>query len=87
MSKMQIKFISQGFHDILCSDGVRELVDGYAKGVKARADSACGGGEGYEQHTWLGNYGGGRWISSVSTTDRASRLAEAEHNALSGAVL
>ena len=83
-----IEFISDGFHDILCSEGVRNLVDEYAQGVKARADAAAPESEGgYRVHTYIGEYGKGRYISSISTTDFASRKAEAEHNALSGALL
>lgn len=84
----RIEFNSAGFREILCSDGVRDLVDGLAQDVKARADSAAPESEsGYRVHTYIGGYGGGRYISSISTTDFASRKAEAEHNALSGALL
>lgn len=86
MSKMKIQFISQGFHDVLCSDGVRECVEAQAQEIKAKADAAAGESEGYKVTTMMGNFGGGRWVSYVQTTDRASMLAEANNNALSGAV-
>lgn len=84
--EIRIQFISEGFRQILLSGGTQDLVQTTADEIKARADSAAPDSEGFEAHTWQGGYGGGRWIGSVTTTDRASRLAEAEHNALSGAV-
>lgn len=85
-TKMHIEFISQGFHDILCSDGVKSLVDEKAQEIKAKADAAAGESEGFQVTTMMGGYGGGRWISHIQTTDRASMIAEAEHNALTGAI-
>lgn len=84
---MHIKFISSGFRDILHSDGVRDQVNSIGQDIKSRADSAIGEeSSGYSCKTWIGSYGGGRWVTSVTTTDGASIRAEAEHNALSGAV-
>lgn len=83
---MRIEFISQGFHDILCSPGVHDLVDSKAQEIKARADSAAPESQGFEVNTIVGGYGGGRWVSFVQTTDKASMIAEAEHNALTGAI-
>ena len=47
-----------------------------------------GAPEGLSQpaRVWQGNYGGGRVIGSVSTTDYESQRAEAEDKALSKAV-
>jgi len=83
----RITFISKGFKDILCGDGVKELVTSQASDIQSRASANNSrGGEGFEAETWMGRYGGGRWVASVSTTDRASRIAEAEDKALSRAV-
>lgn len=89
MSKqIKIEFISAGFREILLSDGVKGLVDSAAEEIKDRANSnlADEKSEGYEKTVMVGGYGGGRWVGFVQTTDHASCVAEAEHNALSGAV-
>lgn len=85
--QVRIKFISKGFHDILCSDGVQNLVTQQAEIIQGKANANNNrGGEGFSANTWMGNYGGGRWVASVTTTDRQSRIAEAEDKALSRAV-
>jgi hypothetical protein len=85
-AKMRIQFISQGFHDILCSDGTKGVVEDIANGIKSRADGAAPESEGYSVTTMMGGYGGGRWVSFVQTTGYKSKVAEAEHNSLSGAI-
>ena len=85
--QVKIKFISQGFKDILCSDGVKNMVTDTAANIQQKANANNSrGGEGFSAETWMGAYGGGRWVASVSSTDRASRIAEAEDKALSRAV-
>lgn len=86
-SQMRIKFNSKGFKEILCGDGVHELVTNAAQEIQSRANANnTRGGEGFSCETRIGNYGGGRWIAFVSTTDRKSQIAEAEDKALSRAV-
>lgn len=86
-SQMRIKFNSKGFKEILCGDGVHEAVTDAAQAIQGRANANnTRGGEGFSCETWMGNYGGGRWVASVSTTDRKSQIAEAEDKALSRAV-
>ena len=85
--QIKIEFFSEGFHDILFYDGVRALVDEAATGIQERANGNLQEqSEGYKKTVMVGGYGGGRWVGFVQTTDRASALAEAEYNALSGAV-
>lgn len=84
----KIKFNSQGFKEILCGDGVQNLVATVTSNIQDIANANnLRGGDGFDAHVWMGSYGGGRWVGSVSTTDRESRIAEAEDKALSRAVL
>lgn len=89
MSKkqMQIKFKSEGFKQILTGDGVQSAVESAAASIQAKANAnLTEDSEGFSSHVWQGNYGGGRWIGSVSTTDYTSMVAETENKALSRAV-
>lgn len=86
--QISIKFNSQGFKEILCSGGVQELVSEVTSNIQDNANmNNERGGEGFDAHVWMGSYGGGRWVGSVTTTDHKSRVAEAEDKALSRAVL
>lgn len=87
MSQLKLEFNSDGFKEILCSDGVHSLVDSTTEKIKAKADAGIQGqSEGFKASSMLGNYGGGRWVGFVSTTDRESMIAESEGKALSKAV-
>lgn len=84
---INIKFNSAGFKEILCSGGVQGVVKDATEAIQARADANNRrGGDGFRSHVWMGGYGGGRWVGSVTTTDRKSRIAEAEDKALSRAL-
>lgn len=86
-TQTKIKFNSQGFKEILCSDGVKNLVTEQTSIIQDRANANNRrGGDGFDAHVWMGGYGGGRWVGSVTTTDRKSKIAEAEDKALSRAV-
>lgn len=83
----RIEFISDGFKEILESDGVHDLVLETADGIRDRANgNNTRGGEGFTSTTVKGFYGGGRWIGFVKTTDNLSAIAESEDKALSGAL-
>lgn len=85
--QLKIKFISSGFKEILCSGEVNEMVTQAAEQIQSRANANnTRGGDGFSANTWMGGYGGGRWVASVTTTDRQSMIAEAEDKALSRAV-
>lgn len=87
MGQVKIKFNSKGFKAILCGGGVQGLVQSATSDIQSRANANnTRGGEGFDAHVWMGSYGGGRWVGSVSTTDHKSRVAEAEDKALSRAV-
>ncbi len=89
MSKetVRIKFISAGFKAILNGEGVYGLVESTTENIQTKANANLQEeSEGYSAHVWQGGYGGGRWVGNVSTTDRASMVAESEDKALSRAV-
>ena len=86
--QIKIKFISSGFKEILCSGEVHDLVSQAAERIQSRANANnTRGGDGFSADTWMGGYGGGRWVATVSATDRAARIAESEDKALSRAVM
>lgn len=86
-SQTRLKFISDGFREILLGDGVKSVVESATQKIKDKADSNISGeSEGFSSNVWQGNYGGGRWIGSVNTTDTESMRSESEDKALSKAV-
>lgn len=87
MAEVDIQFISAGFKAILESEGTKNLVEQEAQSLAERANGNNDrGGSGFVASTKLGNYGGGRWVAFVSTTDKASMIAEAEDKALTRAI-
>ena len=87
MADARIVFKSEGFRQILLSDGCRDLVQSTAEEIKNKADANnTRGGSGFEATTQVGGFGGGRWIGFVSSTDKASKIAEAEDKALTRAL-
>lgn len=89
MSKQQIRleFISAGFKAILTSPGVKDLVTQTGARIQSEANAGVEGeSEGFSSNTWLGAYGGGRWVNSVTSSDRIAAEAEAEDKVLSKAV-
>lgn len=85
MSEVKIRWKSKGFRQILTGSGTQSAVASAATAIQAKANANASSG-GFESRTWAGNYGGGRWIASVSSTDRASAIAESTGKALSKAV-
>ena len=86
-TQVKLEFKSEGFRQILTGSGVQGVVQSAAERIQASANAGISGeSEGFSSHVWQGNYGGGRWIGSVSTTDLESQRAEAEDKALSKAV-
>lgn len=88
MGEIKIEFNSDGFRQLLESDGVRELVQSTADEICERANANVGGieTEGYKTTVMRGAYGGGRWIAHVQAADYAAAAAEAENKALTKAV-
>ena len=89
--QIRIEFNSEGFREILTGAGVQSAVSEATQKIQAQANAnAAGdlaeGSDGFSAKTWLGGFGGGRWVGSVSTTDHSTMVAEAENKALSRAV-
>lgn len=84
---VRIEFNSKGFKEILNSNGTKNIIESAAKRIQSKANgNLTKKSEGYSVKTWRGNYGGGRWVSSVRTTDHNSMVEESENKALSRAV-
>lgn len=86
--KMQIEWVHEGFEKILCAPGTMQQVQAVTDKIKARANANnTRGGNGFESGTRLGKaFGSQRAMGFVYTTDRKSKIAEAEDKALSRAV-
>lgn len=86
-TQMKLKFNSDGFRQILCGDGVKQLVESTTERIAGNANANnLRGGKGFESTVRMGGFGGGRWVGYVSTTDMRSRIAAAEDKALDRAV-
>lgn len=87
MAKEQarIEFISEGFRQVLLSEGTKQVVEEAAEQIKDRANANYGG-DGFESNVIVGGYGGGRYIGFVKATDKESMIAESENKALTGAI-
>lgn len=87
MEKVRIEFISEGFREILTSQGTKQLIDTTAQEIADRANANSGLADGFQPDTIEGRYGGGRYIGFVSTATKEAKKAEAENGALTGAIL
>jgi hypothetical protein len=87
MANARIVFNSEGFRQILLSDGCHDLVTQTAQDIQQRANANNNrGGDGFRTSVEVGGYGGGRWVGFVSTTDKKSKAAESEDKALTRAL-
>lgn len=89
--QIRIEFNSEGFREILTGAGVQSAVSEATQKIQAQANANAAGdlaesSDGFSAKTWLGGFGGVRWVGSVSTTDHSTMVAEAENKALSRAV-
>lgn len=82
MADIRIEFISEGFREILNSDGCQELVQQTAEGIAERANANAG----LDTFEATSVRAGTRWIAFASTTDKASLAAESEEKALTRAI-
>lgn len=85
-AEITIEFISSGFRDILFSDGVKNAVTSAAQTIQAEANAGVSNSKGFSANTYGGGYGGGRWVASVTSIDKAAAAAESESQVLSKAV-
>ncbi len=87
MEQVRIEFNSEGFRQILLSQGCHDVVTQYTEEIAAKANANNQrGGEGFKASTQVGGYGGGRWIGFVGMTDKKSMIAESEDKALTRAL-
>lgn len=93
MSDIKIEFNSEGFRQILLSEGVRSVVSNATEQIVARAnanlvDGSSGGYEGdVLESPRMSNYGnGGRYVGFVRALDYKAMADEAEYKSLSRAV-
>ena len=81
---IRIQFNSEGFRQILTSSGCHEVVQQVTNDICEKANANYNG-DGFVATTQIGGYGGGRWIGFVSSSDKASTIAESEDKALTRA--
>lgn len=85
MADARIVFNSEGFRQILLSEGTQKLVQETADTIRDQANANYDG-DGFVSNTIIGGYGGGRWIGFVKATDKESMIAESEDLALTRAI-
>lgn len=84
---IRLVFNSDGFRQILQSEGVHDLVQQTAEEIAEKANANnTRGGQGFEARTQIGGYGGGRYIGFVTTADNKAKIAESEDKALTRAL-
>lgn len=88
MAQGRIKFFKKGLQQILCSPGADQACAGQAKRIQNTANSRNRfGGDGFSIHSEEAVLFGLRRVEwFVKTTDKKSKMAEAEDKALTGAV-
>lgn len=83
----RIVFNSEGFREILLSEGCHNLVTSVTEDIAAKANANNDrGGNGFSSSTEVGGYGGGRWIGFVTATDKKASAAQSEDQALTRAL-
>ena len=83
----RIVFNSEGFREILLSEGCHDLVTSVTEEIADKANANNDrGGEGFNASTQVGGYGGGRWIGFVTATDNKAAAAQSEDQALTRAL-
>ena len=90
----RIVFNSEGFRQILLSEGCHQLVQQTTDQIKDRAVAnfaavsldGTDAESGFTARTQVGGYGGGRWIGFVSTADQYAAAAESEDSVLTRAL-
>lgn len=86
--KITLEWVHEGFEQILCAPGTMSQIQTVTETIKDRANAANDrGGTGFESGTRIAKaFGSQRAAGFVYTTDRNSKIAEAEDKALSKAV-
>ena len=76
---IRVTLNSPGIRSMLCSQGVKNLVDSKSREITGKV-SGCA------SDSFLGDYGGGRWIGVVRTATKEARESEARSLTLTRAV-
>ena len=90
--KVDIEFNSDGFKQILLSDGVKNIVESETERIKAEANAGITtNSKGYSASVWQGHaqwggYDRSRWLGHVIARDAAASAEETENQTLSKAV-
>lgn len=83
----RIVFNSEGFREILLSEGCHNLVTNVTEEIADKANANNDrGGNGFNASTQVGGYGGGRWVGFVTATDNKAAAAQSEDQALTRAL-
>lgn len=98
----RIVFNSEGFRQILTSEGCHQLIEDTTAQIREKAitnyesidpnslakalNPNGAASDGIKSNTQIGGYGGGRWLGFVSTADAYASAAEAEDKILTRAV-
>lgn len=83
----RIVFNSEGFREILLSEGCHDLVTSVTEEIADKANANNDrGGNGFNASTQVGGYGGGRWVGFVTATDNKAAAAQSEDQALTRAL-
>ena len=93
MSQMRLVFNSDGFRQILTSEGCHALIQSTTDQIRekavanyaATAPDSVDASEGITSSTMIGGYGGGRWLGFVSTANDHAAAAEANDKILTRA--
>lgn len=80
---IRLQFNSEGFRQILLSEGCRNVVEKTTAEIceKANGNNARGGND-FRATVQAGGYGGGRYIGFVTATDEKASAAQSEDQAL-----
>ena len=87
--KIDIEWNHDGFEEILCSSGSKNVCEQKANEIQSRANAGLRADDtpGFKADGKIVTaYGSKRWMYFVYTTDAATVYAEAEENVLSKAV-
>lgn len=92
MKRIQLEFLSEGFHDLLCSEPVAEQVEKAADKVASVATSSARTTRKGEPAQFIvkgpkmGGYGGGRVIAYVAAENQAAYREAVYNHALEKAI-
>lgn len=85
-AQVEIEFLTDGFAEVLRSDGVRGVVQSATDNVANKANAnITGESDGFYTRMVQG-YSDGRWIGQVIASDVEALIEESERKVLTGAI-